>query len=220
LGLSLVQGNDLTVRENKLYLKTLQGLQPVHGLLKRVDDDWLDPLEMRADSTLGVPGLLQAVRSGHVLVANTPGSGFLESNALLGFMPALARDLMGEALQLPSIPSWWCGEAAALQDVLPRMHQCIRQFFVHMALAGQAQHQGTAQAQQVFPQLLQLDAFAFEVGFAGALVTFGFAFQGEIFLAAFGHELTFDEVAFFGFACHVVWVCIRGCKLHHLGQVS
>jgi uncharacterized circularly permuted ATP-grasp superfamily protein/uncharacterized alpha-E superfamily protein len=125
LGLSLVQGNDLTVRDEKLYLKTLQGLQPVHGLLKRVDDDWLDPLEMRADSALGVPGLLQAVRSGNVLVANTPGSGFLESNALLGFMPALARDLLGQELQLPAIPSWWCGEAAALQDVLPRISSCV-----------------------------------------------------------------------------------------------
>jgi uncharacterized circularly permuted ATP-grasp superfamily protein/uncharacterized alpha-E superfamily protein len=125
LGLSLVQGNDLTVRDQKLYLKTLQGLQPVHGLLKRVDDDWLDPLEMRADSTLGVPGLLQAVRSGNVLVANTPGAGFLESNALLGFMPALARDLLKQELQLPAIPSWWCGEAAALQDVLPRIGSCV-----------------------------------------------------------------------------------------------
>ena len=125
LGLSLVQGNDLTVRDQKLYLKTLQGLQPVHGMLKRVDDDWIDPLELRADSTLGVPGLLQAVRSGNVLVANTPGSGFLESNALLGFMPALARELLGQALQLPAIPSWWCGEAAALQDVLPRIQSCV-----------------------------------------------------------------------------------------------
>jgi uncharacterized circularly permuted ATP-grasp superfamily protein/uncharacterized alpha-E superfamily protein len=125
LGLSLVQGNDLTVRDQKLYLKTLQGLQPVHGLLKRVDDDWIDPLELRADSTLGVPGLLQAVRSGNVLVANTPGSGFLESNALLGFMPGLARELLGQELQLPAIPSWWCGEAAALQDVLPRIADCV-----------------------------------------------------------------------------------------------
>jgi uncharacterized circularly permuted ATP-grasp superfamily protein/uncharacterized alpha-E superfamily protein len=125
LGLSLVQGNDLTVRDNKLYLKTLQGLQPVHGLLKRVDDDWIDPLELRAESTLGVPGLLQAVRSGNVLVANTPGSGFLESNALLGFMPALSRELLGQELQLPAIPSWWCGEAAALQDVLPRIQSCV-----------------------------------------------------------------------------------------------
>jgi uncharacterized circularly permuted ATP-grasp superfamily protein/uncharacterized alpha-E superfamily protein len=125
LGLSLVQGNDLAVRDNRLYIKTLQGLQPVHGLLKQVDDDWIDPLELRADSTLGVPGLLQAVRSGHVLVANTPGSGFLESNALLGFMPGLARELLGQELQLPAIPSWWCGEAAALQDALPRIEHCV-----------------------------------------------------------------------------------------------
>ncbi len=121
LGLTLVQAEDLTVRGDKLYLKTLQGLQRVHGLLKRVDDTWLDPLELRADSALGVPGLLQAVRSGQVLVANTPGSGFLESNALLGFMPALAQDILGEELVLPDIPSWWCGEAAALPEALQHL---------------------------------------------------------------------------------------------------
>jgi uncharacterized circularly permuted ATP-grasp superfamily protein/uncharacterized alpha-E superfamily protein len=125
LGLSLVQGNDLLVRDEKLYLKTLEGLKPVHGLLKRVDDDWLDPLELRAESTLGIPGLLQAVRAGNVLVANTPGSGFLESNALLGFLPQLSRTLLQEELLLPAIPSWWCGEPAALHDVLPRLQDCV-----------------------------------------------------------------------------------------------
>ncbi len=125
LGLSLVQGSDLMVRDEKLYLKTLEGLKQVHGLLKRVDDDWLDPLELRAESTLGVPGLLQAVRAGHVLVANTPGSGFLESNALLGFLPQLSRTLLQEELQLPAIPSWWCGEPAALHDALPRIQDCV-----------------------------------------------------------------------------------------------
>jgi uncharacterized circularly permuted ATP-grasp superfamily protein/uncharacterized alpha-E superfamily protein len=125
LGLSLVQGNDLLVRDEKLYLKTLEGLKPVHGLLKRVDDDWLDPLELRAESTLGVPGLLQAVRAGNVLVANTPGSGFLESNALLGFLPQLSRTLLQEELLLPAIPSWWCGEQTALQDALPRLQECV-----------------------------------------------------------------------------------------------
>ena len=125
LGLSLVQGNDLLVRDEKLYLKTLEGLKPVHGLLKRVDDDWLDPLELRAESSLGVPGLLQAVRSGNVLVANTPGSGFLESNALLGFLPKLSRTLLQEELLLPAIPSWWCGEPAAMHDVLPRIQGCV-----------------------------------------------------------------------------------------------
>jgi uncharacterized circularly permuted ATP-grasp superfamily protein/uncharacterized alpha-E superfamily protein len=125
LGLSLVQGNDLLVRDEKLYLKTLEGLKPVHGLLKRVDDDWLDPLELRAESTLGIPGLLQAVRAGNVLVANTPGSGFLESNALLGFLPELSRTLLQEELLLPAIPSWWCGEPAAMHDVLPRLQDCV-----------------------------------------------------------------------------------------------
>ena len=121
LGLSLVQADDLTVRSDGLYLKTVQGLQRVHGLLKRVDDAWLDPLELRSDSSLGVPGLLQAVRLGQVLLANTPGSGFLESNALLGFMPALAKSLLDEELVLPAIPSWWCGEAAALPEALAHL---------------------------------------------------------------------------------------------------
>ena len=125
LGLTLVQGDDLTVRDQRLYLKTLQGLEPVHGLLKRLDDQFLDPLELRSDSTLGVPGLLQAVRAGNVLMANAPGSAFLESPAMLGFMPALARHFLGEELQLPALPSWWCGEGAALKDVLPKLDECV-----------------------------------------------------------------------------------------------
>ena len=125
LGLSLVQGSDLLVRDEKLFLKTLDGLKPVDGLLKRVDDDWLDPLALRAESSLGIPGLLQAVRAGNVLVANTPGSGFLESNALLGFLPKLSRTLLQEELLLPAIPSWWCGEPAAMHDALPRLQECV-----------------------------------------------------------------------------------------------
>ena len=78
LGLPLVEGDDLTVRDDKLYLKTLHGLERIHGLLRRLDDEFMDPLELRADSTLGVPGLLQAIRSGNVLIANALGAGFLE----------------------------------------------------------------------------------------------------------------------------------------------
>lgn len=125
LGLTLVEGSDLLVRDDKLYLKTLQGLEPVHGLLKRLDDEFLDPLELRSDSTLGVPGLLQAIRAGNVLVANAPGSAFLESSALLGFLPALSRHLLDEPLALPSLATWWCGEQAALQAVLPRLKECV-----------------------------------------------------------------------------------------------
>ena len=125
LGLSLVEGSDLTVRNERLYLKTIAGLEPVHGVLKRLDDEFLDPLELRADSTLGVPGLLQVVRAGHVLMANAPGSAFLESPALLGFLPALSEHLLGQPLQLPSLATWWCGEQAALQDVGPKLREHV-----------------------------------------------------------------------------------------------
>ncbi|MBA4175123.1 MAG: hypothetical protein C0505_00955 [Leptothrix sp. (in: Bacteria)] len=117
LGLPLVEGGDLTVRGDRLFLKTVQGLEPVHGLLRRLDDDWCDPLELRPDSTLGVPGLLQAARAGTVVMANAMGSAFLESPAIQGFMPGVARRLTGEDLLLPSLPTWWCGEAAAWADV-------------------------------------------------------------------------------------------------------
>ena len=124
LGITLVEGSDLTVRDQRLFLKTLDGLVPVHGLLKRLDDQFLDPLELRADSALGVPGLLQAIRAGNVMVANAPGSAFLESPALLGFLPGLCQHLLGEDLQLPALPTWWCGERSALEEVLPQLADC------------------------------------------------------------------------------------------------
>ncbi|MBV5298523.1 MAG: circularly permuted type 2 ATP-grasp protein [Rhodoferax sp.] len=124
LGLTLVEGSDLLVRDERVFLKTLKGLMPVHGVLKRVDDQYMDPLELRSDSTLGVPGLLQAIRAGNVLVANTPGSAFLESPALLGFLPALSRHLFDEDLMLPALPTWWCGERSAMLDALPRLREC------------------------------------------------------------------------------------------------
>lgn len=136
LGLSLVQGSDLVVRDAHLFLKTLKGLVPVHGVLKRVDDQYLDPLELRADSTLGVPGLLQAIRAGNVLVANAPGSAFLESPALLGFLPALAQRLLGQELVLPALPTWWCGERSAMEQVLP----CLGEYAIKSTYPGSPGH--------------------------------------------------------------------------------
>ena len=124
LGLTLVEGGDMLVRDERLYLKTLKGLVPIHVLLKRLDDQFLDPLELRSESTLGVPGLLQAIRAGNVLVANAPGSEFLESPALLGFLPGLARHLLGQELTLPALPTWWCGERSAMEEVLPQLAEC------------------------------------------------------------------------------------------------
>ena len=125
LGLTLVEGSDLIVRDERLYLKTLEGLIQVHGLLKRVDDQYLDPLELRPDSTLGVPGLLQVIRAGNVLVANAPGSAFLESPALLAFLPLLSQHLLSEKLLLPAVPTWWCGERSDREAVLPQLRDCV-----------------------------------------------------------------------------------------------
>ena len=112
LGLTLVEGSDLTVRGQQLFLKTLHGLERIHVMLRRVDDEYLDPLELRPDSQLGVPGLLQVLRAGQLVMANAPGAGVLESPGLAAFWPAVSRKLLGEDLLLPAATSWWCGEAA------------------------------------------------------------------------------------------------------------
>ncbi|HYQ38383.1 MAG TPA: circularly permuted type 2 ATP-grasp protein [Pseudomonas sp.] len=125
LGYPLVEGSDLTVRDSTVYLKTLGGLKRVHALLRRLDDDFCDPLELRTDSALGVPGLLDAVRQGRVLVANALGSGVLESPGLPGFLPAICERLLGEELRLPSIASWWCGEPPVLEEALERLDQLL-----------------------------------------------------------------------------------------------
>ncbi|MGC5699837.1 circularly permuted type 2 ATP-grasp protein [Pseudomonas sp. NFXW11] len=125
LGYPLVEGGDLTVRDATVYLKTLSGLRRVHAIMRRLDDDFCDPLELRTDSALGVPGLLDAVRQGRVLVANALGSGVLESPGLLGFLPRISQFLLGEELLLPSIATWWCGEAPVLQQALEKLPQLL-----------------------------------------------------------------------------------------------
>ncbi|CAH0288632.1 molybdopterin oxidoreductase [Pseudomonas mediterranea] len=125
LGYPLVEGGDLTVRDATVYLKTLSGLRRVHAIMRRLDDDFCDPLELRTDSALGVPGLLEAVRQGRVLVANALGSGMLESPGLLGFLPKICQFLFGEDLLLPSIATWWCGEPPVLAQALEKLPQLL-----------------------------------------------------------------------------------------------
>jgi uncharacterized circularly permuted ATP-grasp superfamily protein/uncharacterized alpha-E superfamily protein len=125
LGLPLVEGHDLTVRGDTVYLKTLGGLRRVHAIMRRLDDDFCDPVELRADSALGVPGLIGVVRAGRVVVANGLGSGVLESAAWMGFMPAAAQRLLGETLRLPSVATWWCGEQLALDYVLENIERLV-----------------------------------------------------------------------------------------------
>ena len=125
LGFLLVQGSDLAVRDGRVWLNTVDGLQPVDVILRRMDDTFCDPLELRPDSLLGVPGLLQAARLGHVAVANPLGSGALENPALMAFLPNLARHLLGQELRLPSVATWWCGSEKERSYVLENLGRLV-----------------------------------------------------------------------------------------------
>ncbi len=125
LGYTLVQGTDLVVRDNHVYLKTLDGKQRIDVILRRVDDEYCDPLELRSDSYLGVPGLVQAVRAGNVTVANPLGSSILQNPALMSFMPQLARHFLDEELLLPSVETWWCGNPRQQPYVLDNLERLV-----------------------------------------------------------------------------------------------
>ncbi len=121
LGFPLVEGSDMTVRSGCVWMKTVEGLKRVHAILRRQDDDYCDPLELRSDSALGIAGLTDCARRGTVFVGNALGSGVLESGALLGYLPKLSARLLGEPLKLPSVATWWLGEPAAFDDAWKRL---------------------------------------------------------------------------------------------------
>ena len=123
LGFLLVEGDDLAVSGDRIHIRTVAGLKRLDVLLRRVDSNSLDPLELDAASQLGVPGLIDVIRKNGVVVANMPGSGVLEARALLGFLPALSRRFFGEDLKMPHIATWWCGQPGARQEVLSRLDQ-------------------------------------------------------------------------------------------------
>lgn len=125
LGFALVEGSDLTVRSGCVWMKTVEGLKRVHAILRRQDDDYCDPLELRSDSALGIAGLTDCARRGTVFIGNALGSGVIESGALLGYLPKLARQLLGEPLKLPSVATWWLGEPAAFDDAWKRLDKLL-----------------------------------------------------------------------------------------------
>lgn len=117
LGMALLEGEDLVVEDGHLLLRTVQGLVPVDVLWRRMDGIWADPLELREDSALGTPGLMSAIRAGHVTMVNALGVGVLETQALMAFLPAIAKKLTGKPLSLPNVATWWCGGPRELAHV-------------------------------------------------------------------------------------------------------
>jgi len=125
LGYTLVNGGDLTVREDRVYLKTLGGLSPIDVILRRVSDEYCDPLELRPEASLGVPGLVQAVRAGNVAIASPLGTGVLQSPALLPYLGRLSRSLLGEPLLLDSVRTCWCGDADGMREGEAMFHDAV-----------------------------------------------------------------------------------------------
>ncbi len=125
LGVPLVEGGDLVARDGQVSLKTLAGLRPVHMLLRRLDSAFVDPLELRADSALGVTGLVEATRNGRIVLANALGSGVVETPALMPFLERLCERLLDQPLGLPSLDVWWLGEPSAAAFVLANLDTMI-----------------------------------------------------------------------------------------------
>jgi uncharacterized circularly permuted ATP-grasp superfamily protein/uncharacterized alpha-E superfamily protein len=125
LGLELVEGDDLSVRGDTVYLRTLGGLARVSVIFRRLDSDFADPLEFRADSALGVPGLVDVIRAKNVVIANALGGGVVESPALDAYLPNVARALFGEELLLHDVPTVWCGSAWGRAEGLARVRNSI-----------------------------------------------------------------------------------------------
>ena len=121
LGFVLVEGGDLVARDGLAHVRTIAGLKRADVVWRRIDADFADPLELKSGSQLGVPGLVETIRQGNVAVVNALGSGVAETPALLGFMTSLAGRLLGEKLILPTIATWWCGQAAEREYVLDRL---------------------------------------------------------------------------------------------------
>ena len=125
LGFSVVEGSDLTVRDDRVYLKTVEGLKPVDLIMRRINSDLCDPLELRTSSLAGVPGLLQAARAGKVTIGNALGSGLVESDSFLSFLPGLAKHFLDEELAMPSLATWWCGQEQERRYVLEHLDELV-----------------------------------------------------------------------------------------------
>jgi uncharacterized circularly permuted ATP-grasp superfamily protein/uncharacterized alpha-E superfamily protein len=125
LGLMLVEGEDLSVRDDGVFVRTVSGLQRTEVLLRRIDADFADPLELNAASRLGAPGLLQAVRDGKIVIINALGAGLVEARAMLAFLPALAPVVLGTDLAIPNVATWWLGRAEMREEMIGKLDSMV-----------------------------------------------------------------------------------------------
>lgn len=125
LGLLLVEGEDLSVRDDGVFIRTVSGLQRTEVLLRRIDADFADPLELNAASRLGVPGLLQAVRDGKIVIINSLGAGLVEARAMLAFLPALAPIVLGEDLAIQNVATWWLGRDDMREEMIENLDRMV-----------------------------------------------------------------------------------------------
>lgn len=125
LGFMLLQGEDLTVVDNRVMVRTVSGLKPVGVLWRRLDASYADPLELDQSSFIGTPGLVNALRAGNVTMINALGSGILETRALMAFLPKLCQELLGEDLKIPSVATWWCGQESERQHVADNVEKMV-----------------------------------------------------------------------------------------------
>src|SRR3984885_2569606 len=125
LGLLLVEGEDLIVQDDGVFIRTVSGLRRTEVLLRRIDADFADPLELNAASRLGVAGLLQAVRDGKVIIINALGAGLVEARAMLAFLPALAPIVLGAELKMSNVATWWLGRADMREDMIDKLDSMV-----------------------------------------------------------------------------------------------
>ena len=125
LGVELVEGRDLFVRDEVVYMRTTEGPKRVDVIYRRIDDDFLDPLTFRTDSALGVAGLMTAYRAGNVTLANAVGTGIADDKAVYSYMPEILRFYLGEEPILKNVPTWRCREREALSYTLEHLHELV-----------------------------------------------------------------------------------------------
>jgi uncharacterized circularly permuted ATP-grasp superfamily protein len=125
MGVELVEGKDLFVNDNNVYMRTIRGPQRVDVIYRRIDDDYLDPLAFRADSTLGVPGLLSVYRAGRVTLANAIGTGVADDKSIYPFVPDMIKFYLSEEPILNNVPTWQCRKAADLEYTLANLDKLV-----------------------------------------------------------------------------------------------